>query len=164
MVGEIVFLSFEEKQKRTPKNHGYWTGERGNSTFYSDKARMKALGCDHIQYINGEPDFTGCSIFVFSIASMTDDRVPYSEYFRSNYEQAYEKLSEELHLRTTTEVKKWLKDNHYTIHESNDLKTIYIVPTEIHRTFIHAGGVAECKCFMEDEEDDELIEMVEYLG
>ena len=159
MIGENVFLSFEEKQKRTPKNNGYWTGERGNSTFYSDNSKVKKLGCDCISYINGEPDFTTCSKFIFPIPSMTDDRLPYSKHFRSNYEQAYLKLSEELNM-SENDAKKWLKNNHYTIHESNDLSTIYIVPTEIHKTYIHAGGVAECKSAMEDEEDDDLIEIV----
>ena len=87
---------------------------------------------------------------------MTNDRLAYSKYYKSNYEQAYAELSKKLKI-SESGAKKWLKENHYTIHESNDLKTIYIVPTEIHKTFIHAGGVAECNCIMEDEEDDELI-------
>ena len=157
MIGEDSFLSFEEKQMRTPKNHGYWTGERGNSTFYSDNPKVKELGCDHIRYINGEPDFTECSKFIFPIPSMTNDRLPYSEYFRSNYEQAYKCLSEELNI-SENEVKKWLKESHYTIHESSDMQTIYVVPTEIHKTYIHAGGVAEVNCF---EQDDVLIDLVE---
>ena len=163
MIGESMFLSFEEKQKRTPKNNGYWTGERGNSTFYSNKPEMKDLGCECIRYINGEPDFTEYSRFKFEIVSMTNDRLPYSEFFKSNFEQAYGKLSIELEL-SVSGVKKWLKKQHYTLHESNDLKTIYVVPTAIHRTYIHAGGVAECNKFMEDEEDDYLIELVEEFG
>ena len=54
MVGEDQFLSFEEKQKKTPLNKGYWTGERGNSDFYSDNPEMKKMGAEYITYINGE--------------------------------------------------------------------------------------------------------------
>ena len=162
-----MFLSFEEKQKRTPKNYGFWTGERGNSIFYSDNLKVKALGCDHIQYINGEPDFTEYSKYIFSIPSMTDDRCYYSQYFKCNYEQAYTILSNNLNIKEC-EVKKWLRKNHFSIHESNDLRTIYIVPTEIHKTYIHAGGVAECRCFQkeddEDEEDDNMIDFVNNIN
>lgn len=160
MIGEDVFLPFEEKKKRTPKNNGYWTGERGNSVFCSDKLEMKALGAECIEYINGEPDFTKHSIYTFEIFSMTDDRLYYSKYFKSNFEQAYQQLAEKLG-KTEAEVRKWLKEEHYTIHESNDLKTIYIVPTKIHKTYIHAGGVAECKYILRDDEEDKLIEQVE---
>lgn len=41
------------------------------------------------------------------------------------------------------------------------MKTIFIVPTLIHKTYIHAGGVAECKCIAIDEEDDALVELVD---
>lgn len=40
-------MSFEEKQKRTPKNNGYWTGERGNSRFYSYKDSVKKMGAEY---------------------------------------------------------------------------------------------------------------------
>lgn len=161
MIGENVFLSFEEKQKRTPKKHGHWEGVRGDSIFHSDKPELKAIGAESITYINGEPDFTPFSKYVINLPSMTDDRFPYSsEQFWSNFEQAYKILAEKLQ-KTESDVRKWLKEEHYTIHESNDLTTVYIVPTLIHKTYIHAGGVAECKCFLRDEEDDSLIELVE---
>ncbi|MBR5337764.1 MAG: HNH endonuclease [Lachnospiraceae bacterium] len=159
MVGEHFFLSFEEKQKRTPKNHGHWTGERGNSVFYSDRDEVKKIGAECVRYINGEPDFTEYSKYVFEIDSMTDDRLPYPGDYESNFEQAYRKLAEILSMNKA-EAKRWLKNEHYSIHESNDLKTIYIVPTSIHKTYIHAGGVAECRWFLRDEEDDRMIESI----
>ncbi len=158
MIGSETFLPFEEKQKRTPKNNGYWSGERGNSCFYSSKPEMRSKA-EYVRYINGEPDFTDYSVFVFEIESMTNDRLPYSPYFKSNYEQSYSKLSEKLGIRES-EVKKWLKNNHYTLHESFDGKTIYVVPTDIHRVYVHAGGVAECKEIEDEDEDASLIDEV----
>lgn len=94
--------------------------ERGNPVFYSYKPELKEIGAECLQYINGEPDFTEYSKFVFPIASMTDDRVSYSEFYMSNFEHAYMKLAEELKMDVSG-IKKWLKKEHYTIHESNDL-------------------------------------------
>ena len=85
MIGAQMFLSFEEKQKRTPKNHGHWTGVRGNSKFYTDKEEIKNIGAKYVKYINGEPDFTRFSRYIITIESMTNDRLKYSEYFKSNY-------------------------------------------------------------------------------
>ena len=76
MVGDSVFLSFEEKQKRTPKNNGYWTGERGNSRFYSYKDSVKKMGAEYVEYINGEPDFRRFSKCTVEIMSMINDRYP----------------------------------------------------------------------------------------
>lgn len=74
--------------------------------FFSDKPEMIEMDATSVTYINGEPDFTDYSIYVFEIDSMTDDRLPYSDLFRSNYEQAYKKLSEILH-KDEVAVKKW---------------------------------------------------------
>lgn len=163
MIGAGFILSFEEKQKKTPKNHGYWTGERGNSRFYSDKECVKKLGAEYIDYINGEPDFTRFSICIIEIPSMTSDRYPYSKYYKSNFEQAYPRIAKELGIKEV-EVRKWLNKNRYSIHESSDVKTLYVVPTDIHKTYIHAGGVAECKAIHRDEEEADLIEIVEQLN
>ena len=157
MVGDSVFLSFEEKQKRTPKNNGYWTGERGNSRFYSYKDSVKKMGAEYVEYINGEPDFRRFSKCTVEIMSMTNDRYPYSEYFKSNFEQAYPEIAKKLGIKES-QVKKWLRENHYTIHEASDLKTIYVIPTEIHKTYIHAGGVAEVNEYEHEKYEDELIE------
>ena len=159
MIGCETFLTFNEKQKRTPKNHGYWDGKRGDSRFYSDDPKMKEMGAEYIEYVNGEPDFSPVSVCKFEIPSMTNDRLPYSTYYKSNYEQAYSVLSQKFNI-TESEVKKWLKDNHYTLHEAFDQKTIYVVPVEIHKKYIHAGGVAEVNSILNDEEEDAIIESV----
>ncbi len=47
-------MTTEEKIKRTPVQRGHWTGERGNSRLYSDNPRMRELGAEYIEYVNGE--------------------------------------------------------------------------------------------------------------
>ncbi len=163
MIGMNSFIPFVDLQKKTPKNNGYWTGERGNSWFCSYNPRMKKYGAECVEYKNGEPDFTRFCICIIEIESMSVERLPYSRFYKSNYEQAYTKLSNILSIRES-EVKKWLKRNRFTLHESLDMKTIYVIPTEIHKTYIHAGGVAECKAILEDEEDDWIIELVARFG
>lgn len=44
---------------------------------------------------------------------------------------------------TPKEVKKWRKQNKYTWHEDNDLKTMDLVPSVINSKFGHLGGVSE---------------------
>lgn len=157
MIGDGCVLSFEEKKKRTPKNHGHWTGERGNSRFYSDKKSVQELGAEYVDYRNEEPDFSRFSVCTVEIPSMTNNRYPYSRYYQSNFEQSYEKIAQMMGL-PRPQVRKWLRKKRYTIHESSNLKTVYVIPIEIHKTYIHAGGVAECNAILEDEEEDMILD------
>lgn len=126
----------------------------------SDKESVKELGAEYIEYVNGEPNFTRFSICTVTIPSMTIDRYHYSNYYKSNFEQAYPEIAKKVGI-DVTKVKKWLKDNHYTMHESSDVETIYVIPTEIHKTYIHAEGVAECNAIQRDDEESEIIDIVE---
>ena len=161
MAGTETFLTLEEKVKHTPSN-GRWTGVRGNSRFYSNNDTVKAMGAEYVDYINGEPDFSRFSVITLEIPSMSEDRAYSKSDYLSNFQQVYEVLSNRLNMRKK-DVKNWLKENHYTIHECMDLKTIQIIPIEIHQTYIHVGGVAECKEIYNDDIDDDDILMIDSL-
>lgn len=46
---------------------------------------------------------------------------------------------------TARDVANWRKENGYTWHERNDMKTCDLIPTKINDYFGHLGGVGECK-------------------
>ena len=159
MINSESILSLEERIKHTPVNKGQWSGKRGNSRFYTDKKEVKKMGADYVEYENGEPDFSRFSRITVTIPSMTDDRRPYSSYYKCNYEQAYTQIAKQKGM-TEKEAKHWLKENNLVLHEACDMKTIQAIPRIIHSTYIHTGGVAECKAYLEAEENDELCDEV----
>ena len=55
------------------------------------------------------------------------------------------KKGEELDFRTARDVSQWRKENGYSWHERNDMKTCDLIPTKINAYFGHLGGVSECR-------------------
>ena len=80
------------------------------------------------------------------IPNMTSDR-------DSNFEQAYIEFAKKWNRVgvngkndwTLESIRYWTRANRFTLHESNDMKTMFLVPSEIHDFFRHSGGVKECK-------------------
>lgn len=152
--GESYYSTYDERLKQTPTNNGNWDGERGESMFHSyDESVNKILekfGVDGISYKDAIPDFSEVSKGTVEIESMTDNR-------QRNFAQANEILAEEKGC-TPQEVEKWMKDNKFTWHEDNDMKTMLKIPSEINSKFPHLGGVSECKKAYESEWEDEFDE------
>jgi len=46
---------------------------------------------------------------------------------------------------TARDVSQWRKENGYSWHERNDMKTCDLIPTKINAYFGHLGGVSECR-------------------
>lgn len=156
---EVEYYStYEERIMNTPKEG--WTGERGESMFIPQDAKtiekLNEYGLKGIEYKNGIPDFSKCSVYSVKI-DMTEIR--YSKRGElgnkiiGNFEKADTKIAEiwNQEMRegkntwTYKDVEDWRHRNNYTIHEDADKTTCYIMPLEIHEPCKHLGGIAECK-------------------
>jgi NAD+--asparagine ADP-ribosyltransferase len=143
--------AYDERIKRTPmgtSDRGVWTGERGESKYMPSDVEVKDIlakyGLDGIEYANGIPDFSKCSECTVKIPNMTADRA-------GNFKQCDEKCAEQWNDEgrnnktdwTARDVANWRRENGYSWHERNDMKTCDLVPTKINEYFGHLGGVGE---------------------
>lgn len=150
---KAYFSTYDERLKQTPKedsDRGEWEGERGESKFIPNdqeiKDILKKYGLDGITYKDGIPDFSEVSEATVIIDNMTENRA-------ENFKQCDEKCAEQWNKEardgrtdwTARDVAQWRKENGYSWHERNDMKTCDLVPTKINDYFGHLGGVAECK-------------------
>ncbi len=160
------FSTYSERLKQTPKEdgeRGKWTGVRGESDFIPNDSEIKGIlgkNCvDRIAYKDGVPDFSEVSEGTVSIDMMSDNR---AENFRQCDEKCAELWNSEYRNDRTDwmprEVQQWRKENGYSWHERNDMKTCDLIPTKINDYFGHLGGVAECKkrdSFLKEDDFDE---------
>lgn len=148
---------YEFRLSFTPldSERGHWEGERGESIFIPSDAteeirkvkyELNRHNLKGIEYKDCIPDFSPISEDSVTIPNMSSDR-------DANFEQAYiafAKKWNQIELDgkndwTLESVRYWTRANKFTLHESNDMKTMFLVPTEIHDFFKHSGGVKECK-------------------
>ena len=142
--GELV-STYQERLNQTPVNEGHWTGERGESTFVSNKDEVRKIlddvNLEGIEYENAIPDFSPVSKGEVKITDMGIDR-------NANFRQADELLARELG-KTRREIVKFRKENKLTWHELNDMTSMQLVPSIINSKFGHLGGVSEVKKLLE---------------
>lgn len=144
------YYTKKEKMDFAGHSAGKWDGEVGNSEFHPDdsgaRKNLEKYGQRGIEYRNGNPDFSKVCEATVKIENMTSNR-PLN--FRQAYKKIAEKWSNELKDGrtnwTSRDVKNWKKENHYDLHECADMKTMNLVPHDIHMACKHIGGVAECK-------------------
>lgn len=147
------FSTYEERLNQTPKedsDRGIWEAERGESKFIPYDQEIKEIlgkyGLDGIAYKDGIPDFSGVSESTVEIDHMTEIR---PDNFRQCDEQCAEQWSKENRDGRTEwtprDVAQWRKENGYSWHERNDMKTCDLVPAKINDYFGHLGGVSECR-------------------
>ncbi|MCD7740787.1 MAG: HNH endonuclease [Ruminococcus sp.] len=156
------YTSYEDRIAQTPREkseNGSWEGERGESKFIPEantedgKAaceKLKEFGIDGIEYKDGIPDFSPITEAT-EIIDMTEIR-------DDNFKQAYEKCADTWNSQakdgrndwTARQVKEYKTENNLTWHENSDMKTVQLVPSEVHKVCSHSGGVAECKARNED--------------
>lgn len=147
------FSTYDERLKQTPKedsDRGEWEGERGESVFSPCDLEIKKIlekyGVDGIAYKDGIPDFSEVSESTVEIDNMTENRA-------ENFKQCDEKCAEQWNKEardgrtdwTARDVAQWRKENGYSWHERNDMKTCDLIPAKINDYFGHLGGVSECK-------------------
>jgi hypothetical protein len=152
-----------------PTSNGCWSGEQGNSrwlpdTDYIPKNKhynnmwgkpwsqiLKENSCtDGIIFTNGEIDFarTGLVkaevIIPDGIGSCFTERQLEKGIRTRLHDTAFAILAQHLG-KTMEEVYAWKDTNNYVWHECIDLKTLQLVPREIHDNVPHQGGVAILK-------------------
>lgn len=157
-------------ERRIPKENGEWTGEAGGSTWKPDRNEIPKLplgnektwgeildkyGIEGIVFNDGEPDFSPVSEGTVEIDDFTDRR-------NQNFTQADEKLAEQWTTEgkdgkewTAQDIKEYRKENNLTWHERSDMKTLDLVPQEIHASIPHDGGISAKK--NEDNNSDKEI-------
>jgi len=147
------FSTYTERLQQTPSEsgeRGEWEGRRGESKFVSYDEHINDVLEEHdldgIEYKDGIPDFSEVSASTVEIDSMSENR---AANFKQCDERAVEQWNKEGHEGrndwTAREIAQWRKENGYSWHERNDMKTCDLVPTEINDHFGHLGGVSECK-------------------
>lgn len=162
------FQPYEERIKHVPKEDsklGKWEGERGESLFIPTEQtesgklaieKLKEHGLEGIHYENAEPDFSKCAESTVTIENMTEERYDKTvegQTLYGNFAQADEacarvwnSVGKEGRVNwEARDVKNWRQEQNFSWHERSDMKTMDLIPREIHSYFNHSGGVAECK-------------------
>ena len=159
----VPFSTYEERLAHVPKENtdrGIWEGERGESGYRpADRETIEAMkerGVSEIPYQNAMVDFSGVAEATVEIDNMTERRLGRD----GNFEQCDTKLSEVWNKEnhegrddwTPRDVSDWRHENNYSWHERNDMRTCDLVPTKIHESCTHLGGVSECKKASQEKE------------
>lgn len=156
--------SYKERLDRTPSienPNGKWSGDRGESMFIPTADRIREIlqskGVEGINYKDAIPDFGPIAEAKVIIQGMSQHRYSLigesGERIVGNYEKADIEGAKAWNLEqrdgkddwTHQDVKNWREANGYTWHEDNDMKTCYLVPTEVNKVCSHLGGVSEIK-------------------
>lgn len=149
------YSEYKERIARVPvkdSDRGNWDGERGESKFIPNESNseiieiLKKYRLDGIIYKDAIPNFSKTSESTVEIKNMTDNRA-------KNFTQCDEACAKQWNKEgcdgrtdwTPRDVANWRKENGYSWHERNDMKTCDLVPTKINDFFGHLGGVSECK-------------------
>lgn len=149
--------SYKERIGQTPRDdgeRGEWQGERGESMFIPNDNEVQEVlekdGVEGIVYKNAIPDFFPCSKSTVEIDYMSDNRNgPPVE--GSNFQQCDQKCATQWNEQcrggkndwTARDVANWRRENGYSWHERNDMKTCDLIPTKVNAYFGHLGGVGE---------------------
>lgn len=140
-IPEKFYTSLEQREALLPKS-GEWTGKPGESKFISGNSEtnkeLAKFGLDGIEYHNGVPDFSKCSVVSERIDDMTPDE-------GTNIGNFYKKLVEEGKFDSEREAKAFKQENGLAFHECADTHTCQLIPEKIHQTFTHIGGRLECR-------------------
>lgn len=151
---------FEKMNNFLPENGGEWSGEKGNSTWEPNRDEIpkrppgneKTWGeildkyeIDGIKFKDGEPDFSTVSEGTVEIDDFSTER-------NENFTQADEKLAEQWSKEgkdgkewTAQDIKDYRKEHNLSWHERSDMKTLDLVPQEIHGNIPHSGGISVAK-------------------
>lgn len=155
-----------------PTSNGHWVGEAGNSRWlpdgdYTPKNRLynnmygktwaQILRDNHceegIVFTNGEIDFARTGVVKAEVSIPSGIATCFNEQDLEKgkrtrlHDTAFAILAQQLG-KSVNEVMKWKDENVYVWHECIDLKTLQLVPREIHDNVTHQGGVAVLKTSM----------------
>lgn len=140
--------------RKIPSENGKWEGKSGDSkwTPYDDYVHpniqtnpegknwgeiKERYNFDGIYFKDSEPDFSKVSKGTVEIESFSDKR-------QKNFANADKELAKKQNT-SPEEIRAFRKENKLTWHERSDMKTMDLVPSEIHGGIIHSGGIAKIK-------------------
>ncbi len=145
--------NYEERLKQTPREsseRGEWSECRGESEFTPNDREVQDIldkyKKESIEYGDAIPDFSEVSESTVEIDHMSENRA-------ENFRQCDEKCAVQWNAEhyegksdwTPRDVSQWRKENGYSWHERNDMKTCDLIPTKVNDYFGHLGGVSECR-------------------
>jgi len=160
----------EYEFKNIPQSGGRWSGDPGNSKWIPDQNAIPKQpygnekswgeilnkdGIDGIEFNHGEPDFTPVSEGKVVIDDFSTQR-------DNNFRQADELMAKEWSKEGKNgrgdwgaeDIKKYRKETKTTWHERSDMKTLDLVPQEIHSNIPHSGGISKKKKLEREVDDD----------
>jgi len=144
-----------------PKNGGKWDGEAGDSVWHPDLDKIpKNLNPEQLDWgkiqenheLNGVPFKDGYPVFseiaesTVTIDDFSSDRdINFAQADRAGAEQ-WSKIEKDGQTDwKASEVNAYRKENNLTWHECEDMKTMELVPSEVHGNIPHQGGVSAFK-------------------
>jgi len=157
---KFEIFKYEKMNNILPENGGEWSGEKGNSFWEPnrDEIPKRPPGNENtwekildkykisgIEFENGEPDFSTVSESTVEIEEFSTER-------NDNFTQADEKLAKQWTSEGKNEkewfpqdIKDYRKENNLSWHERSDMKTMDLVPQEVHGNVPHSGGISVAK-------------------
>ena len=124
---------------RLPRSNGHWSGEEGNSLWYSDLDVVnKITGGEGIPFINGRPDFSKWS----------KGTIPFKEGVlngtKSDFNKVYEAIKIKYKLSSNEQARQLLSNLRWTPHHLTNNKII-LVPTDLHGNIPHIGSASDMR-------------------
>jgi len=127
--------TYKERFNQTPVNGGWWSGTRGESTFYPYDSSSTFRG-QGVPYTGARPAFGSLAIEQVQISGMSTSRT-------ANFRAADKALAQKLGI-SPREIREWRRESGYTWHEVEDLATMQLIPKRAN-DLGHLGGVGELK-------------------
>ena len=122
---------------RLPRNNGTWSGETGNSLWFSDDPRITAItGGEGVKFTDGRPDF--------SPWSQMD--IPFEpgvlKGTKKDLAEVYKRIMEEYNLPSQKKAMDLLDE--LTAHHSSTTM-IQLIPSDLHNNIPHIGPASDLR-------------------
>jgi len=123
---------------RIPKTCGTWDGVPGNSNWFSNNPKVTGItGGEGIPFKDGLPNFDKWSQGDLKIDNMTRGK--------KDFDLVHQHLKDAGGLKSKAEAKRFLKQNGLTAHHHPDMKTIQLIPSDLHNNVPHEGGASKLR-------------------
>ena len=123
---------------RIPKTGGTWDGTPGNSNWFSNNPKvMRITGGEGIPFKDGLPNFDKWSQGEFEIENLTGTK--------KDFNLVHQHLKDIGELNSKAEAKRFLKENGLTAHHHPNMKTIQLIPSDLHNNVPHEGGASKLR-------------------
>jgi RHS repeat-associated protein len=123
---------------RLPQSDGSWSGEKGNSVWTSTNPKVNGVtGGEGISFKDGYADFSKWSQGNFDFDNLTGTN--------KDFDLVHERIKNDLNLRSKAEAKRFLKENGLTAHHHQNMRTIQLIPTDLHANVPHEGGASKLR-------------------